>query len=180
MKVLTESARKGPKIASYAIINVSRYIKEIHRVNERLKDLMSDIISNMKSQISFLTPAIAGIVIGITSMITTILGSLSEQMTAMQDQGTEMAAGAGLTNIIVFGQGIPSFYFQIIVGVYVVQLVFILTELVNGIENGADSLQERFLKGQNLVRSTLLYTFIALVVMVIFNLVAGTIVSRLG
>ncbi len=180
MKVLTESARKGPRIASYAIINVSRYIKEIHRVNERLKDLMSDIISNMKSQISFLTPAIAGIVIGITSMITTILGSLSEQMTAMQDQGTEMTAGAGLTNLIVFGQGIPSFYFQIIVGIYVVQLVFILTELVNGIENGSDVLQERFLKGQNLIRSTVLYSFIALVVMIIFNLVAGTIVSRLG
>jgi len=180
MKVLTESARKGPKIASHAIINVSRYIKEIHRVNERLKDLMSDIISNMKSQIAFLTPAIAGIVIGITSMITTILGGLSEQMKALQNQGTELSAGAGLTNLIVFGQGIPSFYFQIIVGIYVVQLVFILTELVNGIENGADVLQERFLKGQNLIRSTLLYSFIALVVMIVFNLVAGTIVSELG
>lgn len=182
MKVLTESARKGPRIASQAIINVSRYIKEIHRVNERLKDLMSDIISNMKSQISFLTPAIAGIVIGITSMITTILGSLSEQMSALQEQGTEIAAGAGggLANLIVFGEGIPSFYFQIIVGIYVVQLVFILTELVNGIENGSDVLQERFLKGQNLVRSTVLYSFIALVVMIVFNLVAGTIVTRLG
>jgi hypothetical protein len=37
MKVLVESAKKGPMIASQAIINVSNYIKEMHRVEERLK-----------------------------------------------------------------------------------------------------------------------------------------------
>ena len=61
---------------------MSRYIKEIHRVEERPQDLMADIISSMKSQIKFLTPAIAGIVIGITSMISTILTKLSAQLGA--------------------------------------------------------------------------------------------------
>ena len=80
MKVLIESAKKGPLIAAQALLNVARYIKEIHKVNERLKDLMADIISDMKSQIAFLTPMIAGIVIGITSMITYILGNLSKKI----------------------------------------------------------------------------------------------------
>ena len=62
MKVLVESARKGTRIAAQALLSMSRYIKEIHRVEERLQDLMADIISSMKSQIKFLTPAIAGIV----------------------------------------------------------------------------------------------------------------------
>jgi len=41
MKVLIESIRKGPRVASQALMNISRYIKEIHRVDERLKDLMA-------------------------------------------------------------------------------------------------------------------------------------------
>ncbi|MBS3131354.1 hypothetical protein J4212_02890 [Candidatus Woesearchaeota archaeon] len=136
MKVLTQSLKKGPIIAAQALTNVSRYIKEIHRVNERLKDLMADIISSMKSQIKFLTPAIAGIVIGITSMITTVLGKLGQQIGQVTSQGGAEGANVGLVSL--FGEGIPTYYFQIVVGVYVVQITYILTILANGIENGSD------------------------------------------
>ncbi len=174
MKVLIESIKKGPAIAAQALLNVARYIKEIHKVNERLKDLMADIISDMKSQIAFLTPAISGIVIGITSMITFILGNLSKNITAMgsEYQGTDIGTLANF-----FGDGIPTYYFQAVVGIYVVQIVYILTILANGIENGADKLEERYLLGQNLIRSTLLYCFISLAVMIAFNIIALRIVG---
>jgi hypothetical protein len=146
MKVLMQSARKGPKVAAQALLNVSRYIKEIHKVDERLKDLMADIISSMKSQIKFMSPAISGIVIGITSMITTILGALGGQITQLGTEGGGGAQVAGLTQL--FGDGIPTYYFQIVVGLYIVQIVFILTILQNGIENGQDKLNERYLLGQ--------------------------------
>ncbi len=174
MKVLTESVKKGPLIAAQALLNVARYIKEIHKVNERLKDLMSDIISDMKSQIAFLTPAISGIVIGITSMITYILGNLSKNITNL---GTEQAGSQIGTLANLFGDGVPTYFFQAVVGIYVFQIVYILTVLSNGIENGADSLQERYLLGQNLIWSTLLYCAIAGVVMLIFNIIAARIVG---
>jgi len=154
MKVLIESAKKGPRVASQALINVSQYIKEIHRVDERLKDLLSDTISSMKSQISFLAPCISAIVIGITSMITTILGRLGEQMQRLS--ASQGIAGSGAF-MDLFGDGIPTFYFQIIVGVYVVQLVYILSILTTGIENGSDALAEKHSVGVNLVKSTTLY-----------------------
>ncbi len=174
MKVLIESIKKGPVIAAQALLNVARYIKEIHKVNERLKDLMADIISDMKSQIAFLTPAISGIVIGITSMITFILGSLSKNIT---DIGIEQA-GTGIDALSqFFGDGMPTYYFQAVVGIYVFQIVYILTILSNGIENGADKLQERYLLGSNLIRSTLLYCIIAGIVMLIFNIIAWNIIE---
>lgn len=174
MKVLIESIKKGPLIAAQALLNVARYIKEIHKVNERLKDLMADIISDMKSQIAFLTPAISGIVIGITSMITYILGNLSKNITNLgaEQAGTQIGTLANL-----FGDGVPTYYFQAVVGIYVFQIVYILTIMTNGIENGADKLQERYLLGQNLIRSTILYCLIAGVVMLIFNLIASRIVG---
>ena len=172
MKVLVESIKKGPIIAAQSLTNVSRYIKEIHRVNERLNDLMADIISSMKAQIKFLTPAIAGIVIGITSMVSNILGKLGSQLTKITETGSS-TPGMGLTEI--FGQGIPTFHFQIIVGIYVVQITYILTILANGVENGADKLNERSELGKNLISSTILYCLISGAVMLLFNMIAGQI-----
>jgi len=177
MKVLVESIKKGPRIAAQALTNVARYVKEIHRVNERLKDLMADIIASMTSQIKFLTPAIAGIVIGITSMVSNILGKLGSQLGELTEGGGT-PTGAGLGGF-EFGQGIPTFHFQIIVGIYVVQITYILTILANGIENGADKLNERHEIGKNLIRSTLLYCLISAVVMVLFNIITSTILTTL-
>ncbi|MFH1589521.1 MAG: hypothetical protein ABIB43_03060 [archaeon] len=173
MKVLIESSKKGPMVASSAIINVSNYIKEMHRVDERLRDLMAEVISSMKSQISFLTPAITGIVIGITSMITAILGGLGEKLGALSSE-TDVAGSGILT---MFGNGVPTYFFQIIVGVYVVQIVFLLTVLINGIENGADKLNERYMLGQNLVKTTITYSAIAFIIVLLFNIIARTIME---
>jgi hypothetical protein len=178
MRVLVESTKKGPKIAAQALISMSRYMKEIHRVDERLKDLLADIIASMKGQIRFLTPAIAGIVIGITSMITTILIKLSKQIALLTEQGTQ-AATAGVGGIVtLFGNGVPAYYFQIIVGVYVVQITFVLTILSNGIENGSDKLQERYLLGKYMISATILFAIISLVVILLFNVIAGQILSN--
>ena len=176
MKVLTESVKKGPQIAANALMNVSRYIKEIHKVNERLRDLMSDIVSSMTSQIKFLTPVISGIVIGITSMISSIIGRLGTQMESIQAGGVG-GVGAGALGGFSFSIGIPTFYFQIIVGIYVVQIIYVLTILANGIQNGSDKLSERYNIGKNLTRSTILYSIIAVIIMVLFNIVASTILQ---
>ncbi|MBW3020941.1 hypothetical protein KY334_06605 [Candidatus Woesearchaeota archaeon] len=173
MKVLVESMKKGPNIAAQAMDNVARYIKEIHRVDERLKDLLSDIISSMKQQISFLAPTISGVVIGITSMITYILGSLSNKANEFSSEG------ASFNDALNLGVGIPTFYFQIVVGIYVVQIVYILTIMANSVENGEDKLGERNLLGINLFRSTIMYIGIAFVVMIVFQLMAGQITNSI-
>jgi len=175
MKVLIESVKKGPKVAAMALMNISRYIKEIHKVNERLKDLMAEVISSMNSQIKFLTPVIAGIVIGITSMVTTILGKLTLQMKQL-GTGTEGGIGGALATGF-FGQGVPTYYFQVVVGIYVVQITYILTILTNGIENGSDKLNERYLLGRNLIRATILYCVVAAAIMIIFNFIANKIMA---
>ncbi|MBN1502639.1 hypothetical protein JW930_03775 [Candidatus Woesearchaeota archaeon] len=181
MKVFIESARKGPKIASQSLINVSIYLKEIHAVDERLKDLLAEIISSMNSQIHFLAPAISGIVIGITSMITAILGKLGQQISDLGTQTGAMTAG-GMSNQLIelFGDSVPTYYFQVIVGIYIVQLVYILSVLVNSIQNGVDRLNERNMVGKNLISATTLYCVIALAVMLIFNMVAGLVLGGLN
>jgi len=125
-----------------------------------------------------MAPAISGIVVGITSMITFILAELG---TLMSDLGKEQAAAGGqsMAGLQIFGNAdpIPTYYFQLIVGIYIVQLVYILTVMQNGIENGADKLNERHLLGQNMIRSVVLYCILVLIVMFIFNSIAGKILA---
>ncbi len=175
MKVLTESIKKGPRIAAQALLSMSQYIKEIHRVEERLQDLMAEVNASIKTQAKFLTPAIAGIVIGITSMVSTILTRLSAQL----EQFASGSETGGFSNMLeIFGLGLPTYQFQLIVGIYVVQITFILSVLSSGIQNGADKVGERFELGRTLTRSTLLYCFLAGVVMVLFNLFASSILTN--
>lgn len=176
MKVLIESSKKGPLIASKALISVSEYIKEIHRVNERLKDLMAEIISDMKQQVAFLAPAIAAIVVGITSMIVTILGKLSTQFRDLSGSSAEVT-GTAFRLPDIFGAGIPAYYFQIIVGLYIVEIIFILSIMINGIENGSDKLAEKDMLGRSMINGILLYAVIAVSVMLTFNLIASQIMS---
>ncbi len=174
MKILVESSKKGPKIAAQALLSMSRYIREMHRVDERLRDLLGETLSSMKSQIKFMTPAISGIVVGITSMITTILAGLSGQLTKLVSGGQVQGQASQFTGIVdMFGTGLPIYYFQIIIGIYVVELIFILTIISNGIEFGEDDTMERYQLGKNLTNSTLMYCAIALVVMILFNSIAG-------
>ncbi len=175
MKVLVQSVQKGPKIAAQSLVNVSRYIKEMHRVNERLKDLLADVISSMKAQISVMTPAIAGIVVGITSMIINILGKLGPLLN--QKNADQIGVAGAFSGSELFSTGIPLYYFQLVVGIYVVQIIYILTILVNGIENGTDKLQERFLLGKNLIKSTLIYIVISAIVMILFNIIANAVIG---
>lgn len=178
MKVLIQAVKKGPLIASNALINISRYVKEMHKVEERLQDLMAEVISSMKSQISFLTPIIAAIVVGITSMISTIIGSLSQSLGRL---GNNLGDSASQMQMVTefFKASMPTYYFQFIVGLYVVQITLILTIMINAIQNGPDKVNRDYMLGKNLVKSTILYVIVTFIITLVFNLVTGKIMPQI-
>ncbi len=173
MKVLVQAAKKSPLIVSKSLISISEYVQRIHKVNMRLKDLLAEIISSMKSQISFMAPMIAGIVVGIASMVVAIINKLSGLTS-----GLEMGSSAGgigsnlgvIADILRIEDVIPGFTFQIIVGLYVVQVIWVLTVLSNSIENGDDKLTEKYALGKNLIKGTFLYVMVVLIGAFIFNM----------
>ena len=179
MEVLLESSKKGPSIVSQSMLSISIYVDKIHKVAERLKDLLADVISSMKSQISFLTPVIAGIVVGISVMIVRVMVSLHTSITkaALANESTGLGGGGvqGLLGLFPINGIISGYFFQLVVGIYVVQITYVLTVLQNGIENGTDKLNEEYLLGKTLIRSFFLYAVIALVVAILFLSLAAVV-----
>jgi len=167
MKILVESLKKGLKVAARSLMSISEYVKNIKKINARLNDLLADIISDMKSNMVFLAPLLSGIIVGLAGMITTILGSLNALFESGVGEGAAdvIGGGAGLSNILgIFDltKMIPTYWLQIVIGIYLIEIVFILSSTLVTTKAGRDRLLSTNETGKNLKKSILLYCIIAL------------------
>ena len=174
MEILIESVKKGLQIAANALMSISQYLKNIQKINDRLRDLLADIISSMKSNMSFLAPLLAGIVIGLTAMISTILSSLQVMLQAGQG---EKAMGpttiSGALDLFNRNAMIPPYWMQIIIGLYLVEIIYILTVTLVSVESGVDKLGEKSEIAKNMKSGILFYIMAALAASLILSLLAG-------
>ena len=184
MEILIESVKKGLQVAARALISISQYVKNIHRVNERLRDLLADIISEMKSNMSFLAPLLAAIVVGLASMITLILSKLEfmiEMNPAAADQSFGGFGSIGMvTDMFEITAMVPPYWLQIIIGIYLVEIVFILTSTLVTIESGADQLTDKAEKSKLLSRAIGLYFITALISIIALAGLAAVAIGNMG
>ncbi len=183
MQILVESVKKGLKVAARSLMSISEYVKNIRKIDERLNDLLADIVSDMKSNMTFLAPLLAGIIVGLSGMITTILGSLSAMFNSGDFGGEGLAAAGGLQNILGIFQiekMLPTYWLQLAVGIYLIEIVFILTSTLVTIKSGRDPLQQTSENGKNLRTSILLYFVVALVSIIGLTLLGAVALAGLG
>ena len=183
MRILTESVKKGLKVAARSLMSISEYVKNIRKIDSRLNDLLAGIISDMKSNMNFLAPLLSGIIVGLSGMITTILGNLSAMFEGGLG-GDESAFGAGgiegILDIFDISTMIPTYWLQIVVGFYLIEIVFILTGTLVSIKSGRDQLQTTYETGKNLKITFILYFVVALGSIVGLTVVAAIALSGLA
>ena len=129
---------------------------------------------------------IAGIVVGVTSLMINIINGLTEALSQTSGAGGEEAAQTvagvggglgGILNVLNIKDIIPGFQFQIVIGIFVVEVVIILTILSSGIENGIDKVFEKNKVAKNLMIAVGLYLVISLVSILLFSVLASGIVT---
>lgn len=158
MRILVESTKKGLQVAAQALMSISEYVKNITKINQRLQDLLAEIIADMKSNMSFLAPLLAGIVVGLGIMITTILNKLDSLRTTLPNQEI---GGFGtitdITRIFSISEMIPPYFIQCAIGIYMIEIVFILTTTLVTVDAGKDALRERAELARNIKTSLFMY-----------------------
>lgn len=178
MRVLVESSKKGLKIAAISLMSISEYIKNINKITIRLKDLLAEVTSDMKSNMTFLAPLLSGIVVGLAAMITSILGKL--QIGNMLDGDAATLGTIGnVLNIFDYVSMIPPYFLQISVGIYLIEIIFILTGTLVIIDSGEDKLEETNKIGLNLKKGIMLYFFTALIAVLVLSLLSGVVLGNL-
>ncbi len=179
MKILIESSKKGLKIAAISLMSISEYMKNIEKINMRLKDMLAEVISDMKSNMTFLAPLLSGVVVGLAAMIVAILNKL--ELGKLTQVGV---SGVGnidkILNIFTLTKMIPPYFLQISVGIYIIQVIFILTGTLVAIDAGEDKLEKTNKTGKNLARGILLYTIVALVTIVALSALTSLVLGNLG
>jgi len=183
MQIMIEAVKKGLNIAANALMSISNYIKNIHQVNERLKDLLADITSSMKSNMTFLAPLLAAIIVGLSSMITSILGKLKLIIEGGVSPETSILGGGSIGTIVEMfdiSKMIPPYWLQVSVGIYIVEVIFILTITLVTIEEGEDKLGEKSSIGKNLSMGIMLYFITSLIAIIALAVLANVAISGIS
>ncbi|MGD9276575.1 MAG: hypothetical protein PVJ67_05360 [Candidatus Pacearchaeota archaeon] len=159
MRVLIESSKKGLRIAAVSLMSISEYVKNIQKITDRLRDLLAEVVSDMKSNMTFLAPLLSGIVVGLAAMIAFILNKI--QLGNLDNAGVGNLSA--LLGIFDLTKMIPPYYLQIAIGIYLIEIIFILTKALVTVDSGEDKLEKTYKVGLNLRRGILLYFITALV-----------------
>ncbi len=180
MKILVEGSKKGLEIAARSLMSISQYMKNINKITSRLKDLLAETVSSMKSNMTFLAPLLSGIVIGLSSMIVSILRKLES---SMQTGGAEQAMGGGMGNMLQLFQVkdmIPPYYLQVSIGLYLIEIIFILTSTLVTLDSGQDRLQQTNKTGVNLKKGIFLYAVVATLATLALYALAVSVIGNVG
>ena len=179
MRVLIESAKKGLKVAAMSLMNISQYIKNIQKITIRLKDMLAEIASDMKSNMTFLAPLLSGIVVGLATMIAAILNKLNMASQLGDSSGLGISNVEGILNIFNLESMIPPYYLQIIIGIYLIQIIFILTSSLVTIDSGEDKLEKTHKTGKNLKKGIMLYFITALITTLVLFVLTTIVLGNL-
>jgi hypothetical protein len=176
MRVLIESSKKGLKIAAISLMSISEYVKNIQKITSRLRDMLAEIVSDMKSNMTFLAPLLSGIVVGLAAMITSILNRLN-----LTSLGGDVGIGNLSTILQIFDltKMIPPYYLQISIGIYIIQIIFILTGTLVMIDSGEDKLERTNKTGKNLKRGILFYFITAFLATIVLFVLSSVVLGNL-
>jgi hypothetical protein len=178
MRVLVESSKKGLKIAAISLMSISEYVKNIHKITARLRDMLAEIVSDMKSNMTFLAPLLSGIVVGLAVMITTILSKLNLAEVGGGDVSGAMNLST-ILNIFDMDLMIAPYYLQIAIGIYLIQVIFILTSTLVAVDSGEDKLEKTYKTGSNLMRGIMLYVITAFIGILALFILASVVLGNL-
>jgi len=179
MRILVESVKKGLKVAAESLTAISQYLKNIQKINLRLRDLLAEIVSDMKSNMTFLAPLLSGIVLGLATMITVILGKLTNLQAGLP-AAQQTGFIASVPTIFRVEEIVPPYFLQLAIGFYIVEIIFILTIALVTVDSGKDTLKEKYDLSRYLRSGMILYIITAFLSTVALTVLAGVAVSGIG
>jgi hypothetical protein len=178
MRILVESSKKGLKIAAVSMMNISEYVKNIQKITARLRDMLAEVISDMKSNMGFLAPLLSGVVVGLAAMITVILTRVN--LAQLGENSASLGGFGDIIKIFDVAAMVPPYFLQVIIGIYLIQITFILTRTLVVIDSGEDKLQRTNQTGKNLMKGVMLFFITALLSTVALFILTSVVLGNLA
>lgn len=163
MYAVIDTAKRGVTYASESMLRIAKYLKNVRETQEYLRDLLADTVSSMNFQAYFLSPIITGLIVSMADVIIKVLSKLGSYLEGMGLEQLGMGGGVGIANI--FGNmesSIAPELFQLIVGIYLIEVVIILSMFTTRINYGENKIFQWSNVGRTLLIGIIIYVLVAL------------------
>ena len=129
----------------------------------------------MKAQASFIAPLISAICVAMAALIVQVLQKISEKLESINNDfnmGGTGESGGGMSEtlgMVNMKNVMPPTMLLLIVGIYLVELVVLLSYFSNGIENGFDQINRDMVTVKSMMIAIILFSGIVLFALMVFG-----------
>lgn len=173
MKAILKSSNKGTNMASMAMVTISNYLENIHKTQEQLNDLMEETTTTILMLAYLLAPVISGIAVGMSQTIITAMFRLSQGFDDSVGSVPSQPGGGGASEFGgILGNldaAISPEILQFVVGIYLIQLLWILGTFYMKITHGENKTYRNMFIGKVLISGMLIYGMTLIIVSVLFG-----------
>ncbi len=171
MQVIVNSRDKGAQAMAENIRTLNDYIQNQQRVEELIKELLDETVSQMKIQARFIAPVITATAATMALMIVETLFTITERLEEIEQDlgigGGGGGVGGGLSDQIALveqlDQSLPPTILLLIVSIYLVEVSVILSYFTNGIQHGFDEVNRDIEIGKTLLYAVPIFSSITMV-----------------
>ncbi|MCX6663523.1 MAG: hypothetical protein NTZ75_04680 [Euryarchaeota archaeon] len=156
LRLFVEGTQKSQRAVSASLIRIADHLKQLQEVENKIKDMLYELTSTLRSTVTVFAPLIAGVTLAITTLISTILTSLSSNIS--EESVTDLSPTfSGISEDFIVENVRPE-YFVLVIGIYLVELVFLLTRFTNGINEGDDKATYMYSLGKIMPMSIIVFS----------------------
>lgn len=169
LEILLSAAGKSSSILAMASFSISNFLEKMKKVEESIIEMLSEISASLQMQASFIAPFICGVVAAMATDIIVLLQEIVKMINRVEEQfmaglfATQTKSLSEMLNFVKIEKVMPLTLFQLIVGIYMIEIVIIICYFLNGIANGFDSTTRNVLIGKSLIIALIIYCFVLLV-----------------
>lgn len=172
MEIVANSVPKGPRITARNLVRMNEYIENQREVEETIKRLLDETVSQMKIQSRFIAPIITAAAASMSVVIVETLFQISERLERLQESltiGMGNSAESLTQNMALIknlDSSLPPTLVLLIVSLYLIEVSLILAYFTNGIQNGFDEINRDMEISRTLIYSATIFSLVVLVVAV--------------
>ena len=168
MQMLADSSTRGPSASSQNLRRVNEYISNQKEVEETIKELLDDTVSQMNIQSKFIAPIITGAAGSMALIIVQVLFLIASSLEEIQSSlNVGSSSTGGLTNQVALiknvDSALPPTLILLIVSLYLIEVSLILAYFKNGISNGFDEISRDIEISRTLIYAVSIFSLIVIV-----------------
>lgn len=164
MKVIANTIKRGSRSTAKSIRSVNEYILNHRRVEEVIKSLLDEVVSQMKMLGNFIAPIITSIAGVMALMIVGILVEMGEELGGAENGGSAAIEGVvgDVAMLHSVNNAVPPTLTLLIISLYLLTVMLILGYFTSGIEFGFDRINMDISIAKTIITGTVVFTLIVL------------------